>query len=270
MTEDIYASFKALKLERRDGVLLITLDNPPMNANTRQSHAELARIFEVINHDATTKVVVITGAGEKAFSAGGDIDAMLQRLEQGKHGEWNLGAQEGIHVVNGLLRLQKPLIARINGHAMGFGATVAAFADFSFMMAKSRIADTHVKIGLTAGDGGAAIWPLLIGFARAKRYLLTGDALTGREAEDLGLITQAVDSFEELDRLTWEMARRLERGATLAINSTKVAINQVMRRILEGVIETHMGLETSTYLSNDHREAVKAFHEKREPRFTGT
>lgn len=270
MSQDLYASFEALKLERRGGVLLITLDNPPMNANTRQSHAELARIFEVINHDPQTRVVVITGAGEKAFSAGGNLDAMLERIEQHKHGEWNLGAQEGAHVVNGLLRLEKPLIARINGHAMGFGATVAAFADFSYMMAHARIADTHVKIGLTAGDGGAAIWPLLVGFARARRYLLTGDALTGREAAEIGLVTEAVDSFEQLDERTWAMARRLENGATLAINTTKVAINQVLRRVLEGVIETHLGLETSTYLSNDHREAVRAFHEKREPKFTGT
>lgn len=266
----MYEDIRSLKLERRGAILLVTIDNPPMNANTRESHGELARLFEQINHDAETKVVVITGAGQRAFSAGGDIDAMVQRVEQRRHDDWNQGFREAMHIVNGLLRLEKPLIARINGHAMGFGATVAAFADFSYMMADAKIADTHVKVGLTAGDGGAAIWPLLIGFARAKRYLLTGDALTGREAAEIGLVTQAVDTFEELDARTWEMAERLAGGATLAINTTKMAVNLVMRRLLEGVIETHMGWETQTYLTNDHYEAAKAFRDKRTPKFTGT
>jgi enoyl-CoA hydratase len=266
----LYEGIRALRLERRGGVLAITLDNPPMNANTRAGHAELARIFEIANHDEATKVIVITGAGTRAFSAGGDIDAMVERIEQRKHGEWNLAAREAAHVVNGLLRLQKPLIARINGHAMGFGATVAALSDFSYMMADAKIADTHVKVGLAAGDGGAAIWPLLVGFVRAKRYLLTGEALTGRQAAEIGLITEAVDSFEQLDERTWAMANQLASGPTVAINTTKMAINLVLRRILEGVIETHMGYETASYLTNDHYEAAKAFREKRPPKFTGT
>ena len=266
----MYEDIKGLRVERRGAILLITIDNPTMNANTRQSHGEMARIFEMINHDRETKVVVITGAGEKAFSAGGDIGAMVERIEKRQHDDWNMAFQEATHIINGLINLEKPLIARVNGHAMGFGATVAAFADFSYMMADAKIADTHVKVGLTAGDGGAAIWPLLVGFARAKRYLLTGDMLTGREAAQIGLITEAVETFEELDARTWEMAERLAQGATLAINSTKMAINLVMRRILNGVIETHMGYETATYLSNDHYEAAKAFRDKRKPNFTGT
>ena len=265
----MYEWVKELKLERRGTILVITLDNPPMNASTPVSHYELSRIFEEVNHDPNTAVIVLTGAGDRAFSAGGDIDEMIERIQSNDHARWNRTMIEARHIVYGLLRLEKPLIARINGHAIGLGATLAAFSDLSYMMAKAKIADTHVNIGLTAGDGGSLIWPFLIGFNKARHHLLTGDPLTGAQAAELGLVSQAVDTIEELDAAAFGMAERLASGATLAINTTKMAINSLLRGILENLVEQHLGLETQTALTHDHLEAALAFKEKRSPQFRG-
>ena len=264
----MYESYKALTLEKRGKILLITIDNPPMNAMTPEMHNELSRIFVDINHDPETNVVVLTGGGTKTFSAGGDIGRMIQRLDTHDHASWRQSVFEAKAIVNGLLRLEKPLIGRINGHAMGLGSTLAVFCDFTYMMANARIADTHVKIGMTAGDGGALMWPLLIGFSKAKHYLLTGETMTGRTAAEIGLIGEAVETIEELDQKVWARAEELANGASFAINTTKTAINLLLRNLLEGMIETHMGLETMTAWSADHREAAYAFRDKREPKFT--
>jgi enoyl-CoA hydratase len=262
-----YESYSALRIERRGRILVVTLDNPPMNAVTPKMHEELSRIFDDINHDPEVGVVVLTGAGDKAFSAGGDVNNMIRRIETADHAAWTRSVTEARRIVSGLLRLERPLICRINGHAMGLGSTLAVLGDFAYMLAKARIADTHVKMGLTAGDGGALIWPLLMGFTKARRYLLTGEAMTGAEAAELGLITEAAETLEALDAKVWAQAEQLAAGASLAVNTTKMAINLVLRRLTEGMIETHLGLETLTAWSADHREAALAFRDKREPRF---
>jgi enoyl-CoA hydratase len=265
----MYKDFTALKCELERGILRVTMDNPPMNAMSRGAHDELSRIFDVVNRDSDVKLMVITGAGTKAFSAGGDIVAMAERREKQDYDSWLLGVEEARRIVYGMLRFEKPLIARVNGHAMGLGATLVAFSDISIMMEHAKIADTHVKVGLTAGDGGSMIWPLLVGFTQAKRYLLTGEALTGAEAAQLGLVTQSVSTIEDLDREVDALCETLASGATRAINGTKMAINLVLRKLLEGVIEEHLGGETRTFLSRDHLEAAQAFRDKRTPIFNG-
>jgi enoyl-CoA hydratase len=265
----MYESFTALKIERSGNVLRVTLDNPPLNSMSAQMHNELSRLFFVINGDPETSVVVMTGAGEKAFSAGGNIKAMAERIEKQAHGDWVRGMHEARRIINGLLQLEKPLICRINGHAMGLGATLAVFADFAYMLESAQIADSHVKVGLSAGDGGALIWPMLVGFARARRYLMTGDPLTGSEAAAIGLITESARDLAELDEKVDSMARKLASGATLAISATKMSINGVLRKMLDGAIEAHLGFETLTYLSEDHYSAASAFRDKSVPQFKG-
>jgi enoyl-CoA hydratase len=265
----VYEAYQDLKIEKRGSILVITLDNPPLNPTTPLGHTELSRIFEEINHDSSVAVVVLTGAGERAFSAGGDLGRMIERIEAADHTTWNQQMLEARHIVNGMLRLEKPLIGRINGHAIGLGATLASLCDITYMMANAQIADTHVNIGLTAGDGGALMWPFLVGFQKAKYHLLTGEAMTGRQAAEFGLITEAVDTVEELDAKVFGIAERLVNSPRLAVNTTKMALNLVLRKVLEGVIESHLGFETQTALSKDHLEAAKAFRDKRKPNFTG-
>jgi enoyl-CoA hydratase len=263
----MYENIKALKLERRGRVLVITIDNPPMNAMTPQLHTELSIIFGEINRDPDTAVVVLTGAG-KVFSAGGDIATMANKAERKDTASVVAGLIEAKDIIYGLLRLQKPLIGRINGHAMGLGSSLAALCDISYMVETAKIADTHVKVGIVAGDGGSLMWPLLMGFGRAKEYLLTGDVMTGKQAAELGLINYAVTA-EELDERAYGMADRLAAGATIAINGTKTAVNMLLLRQFESLVESQLALELHSFHSEDHREAAVAFRDKREPKFTG-
>lgn len=183
--------------------------------------------------------------------------------------DWTVAADEARRIVYAMIRCEKPVIARVNGHAMGLGATLVAYCDISVMMDAAKIADTHVKVGLSAGDGGAAIWPLLMGFTRARRYLLTGDVMTGAEAADAGLVTEAVDTVEALDKRVAYYADGIANGASLAVAETKRAINLILRRLLEGVVEDHLAGETRTFTSEDHLEAAQAFRDKRAPVFRG-
>lgn len=261
------STYHALKLERRGRALWITLDSPMKNAVTPPMHAELARIFYELARDDETAVVVVTGAGN-VFSAGGDLANMQRNIDAGNHEPWLADMREARILLQGLLALNKPLVARVNGHAMGLGATLAAYADISFMVDDAIIADTHVNMGLAAGDGGSLLWPLLMGFNRARRYLLTGDVIRGREAQDLGLITFAVPR-DELDARVDEMVDRLANGATRAINATKVAINLTLRTVIDSLIEAHLGLEADTHFSDDHKIALDAFLSGGKPVFTG-
>lgn len=263
----MYENIKGLKLERRGRVLVITFDNPPSNAMTPEMHTELSIIFSEINRDPDTAVVVLTGTG-KTFSAGGNIKTMADRAEKRDTTSVLKGLAEAKEIIYGLLRLQKPLIGRINGHAMGLGSTLAVLCDISYMVETAKIADTHVNVGIVAGDGGSLMWPLLMGFGRAKEYLLTGDIMTGKQAAEYGLINYAVTA-EELDERAYGMADRLAAGATIAINGTKTAVNMLLLRQFEAVVENHLGLELVSFHSDDHREAAVAFRDKREPKFTG-
>lgn len=262
----MYDAYQHLKISRRGVVLTITIDTPPLNEVTKEMHTELSTLFGDINRDADTKVVVLTGAGTRAFSAGGDFHAMKAHLKEFSGTIQSM--REAVQVVHGLLRLEKPIIARINGHAIGFGATLALYCDLTYAVETAKIGDPHVAVGYTAGDGGALIWPQLIGYARAREYLLTGDPLTGKQAAEIGLITRAV-SAEHLDETVNAMADRLATGATFAINTTKQAINMVLRQQFEAIVEAHVGLELMSHFTADHAEAVHAFLEKRQPVFTG-
>lgn len=263
----MYEYCTKLKVERKDnGVLVLTLDNPPTNAFEGSMHDELYLVLEDINRDSETKVVVITGAGDRAFSAGGDINEMKRLLDEPK--DAIKGFVDAKRLLNALLRLERPLIARINGHAVGLGATVALFSDLTYATENAKIADPHVGVGYAAGDGGALIWPQLIGFMRAREYLLTGDPILGKDAAAIGLINKAVPP-EELDAVVYGMADRLASGASIALNLTKQAINLPLRRYFEGMIDASLFYEAISEFSDDHKEAVHAFLEKRKPKFTG-
>lgn len=263
----MYEYCTALKLERRDnGVLVLIIDNPPMNGFEGAMHDDLRRVLEDANRDDETKVLVVTGAGDRAFSAGGDVNEMQRLLDA--PGELIAGLVEARRLLDALLRLEKPLISRVNGHAIGLGATIALFSDLCYAAEGVKFGDPHVCVGFAAGDGGALIWPQLIGYMRAREYLLTGDPIVSQDAAAMGLINRAVPR-EELDEVTFGMADRLASGASVAINMTKQAINLPLRRQFEGLTDASVWLEAVSAFSSDHREAVAAFREKRPPCFTG-
>jgi enoyl-CoA hydratase len=261
-----YSRYKTILAERRGRILTLSLNRPDaLNAVNHVMHEELATIFADVQLDDACDVCVLTGAG-RAFSAGGDIAEMQAAFERG--GEVFVTLVDAKRIVFSLLDLEKPIIARVNGHAMGLGATIALFCDVVFMAKGARIGDPHVKAGVVAGDGGAVIWPQLVGYARAKEYLMTGDPLTAEEAERIGLVNHAVEPAE-LDARVYGYAEKLANGPTKAIKWTKVSANIGLKQLAHAIMDTSLAYEWITFKTEDHKEAARAFLERRQPKFTG-
>ena len=151
---------------------------------------------------------------------------------------------------------------------MGLGATIALFSDIIIAAEGARIGDPHVRIGVVAGDGGAVIWPWLVGAARAKEFLMLGDSIDAREAYRMGLINRVVPA-DELQTVAMGIAGRLAGGPTRAIRGTKVAVNKILRDTANLVLDTSLALEKQCFDTADHKEAIEAFLEKRPARFAG-
>ncbi len=261
-----FDSYTDVETELDDGVLTIRLNNPDrMNAFTAGMHTAMSRIWDEVNDDPSVKVAVLTGAG-KAFSAGGDVPNMQRKIDDPDL--WEAGMPEARRIVYRMLECEKPIIARVNGHAVGLGATVALLCDIIVAADHAKFGDPHVKAGLVAGDGGALIWPQLVGYARAKEYLLTGDLMSAAEAERIGLINYAVPA-DQLDEKAYGFARKLAAGATKSINWTKRTVNIPLRQMAHSMMDLSISLETQSNLTGDHQEAVSAFTEKRQPAFKG-
>lgn len=259
-------SFTMLKIERQSRVLKVYLNNPStLNAIDHTLHGELVRFFTDVAVDPGTDVVILSGAG-RAFSAGGDFAYMQRMIDH--PALFNDSLVEAKRLIFSLLDCPKPIIAKVNGHAIGLGATIALFCDVAFVSTEAKIADPHVRIGFVAGDGGAAIWPHLIGHARAKEYLLTGRPLTAVEAERLGLINRAVPPTE-LDAVVDDFVAEMLKNPVRAVQWTKLSMNVGLKQTVSAVLDASIAYEALSNLTQDHREAVSAALEKREPRFTG-
>ena len=262
-----YAHYRAIEAERRGRLLVLTLNRPDaLNAVNAELHTELSRIFIDAREDPDCDVVMLTGAG-RAFSAGGDLDWMQMSIDQ--PAMFDETAREAKAIVFGQLDLDKPLICRLNGHAVGLGASLALLCDVIIAADNAKIGDPHVSVGLVAGDGGALIWPQLIGYAKAKHYLFTGDLMAAAEAEKLGLITQVV-AAADLDAIASAYAERLLSQPRKALQWTKVTANLPLKALFHAHFDTGVAYETVSNRTGDHQEAVLAFREKRKPRFTGS
>jgi enoyl-CoA hydratase/carnithine racemase len=257
-----FTRYRTIRHERRDRVLTLILNRPEaLNAVDGEMHAELTQVFFDAANDPLSDVIVLTGEG-KAFSSGGDIRWMQSIIDEG----FDLTAREAKRIIVSLLDCEKPIIARINGHATGFGATLALFCDIIIAAETAKIGDPHVQVGFTAGDGGAVIWPQLVGYARAKEYLMTGDLMTAVEAARIGLINHSVPS-EELDNRVYGLASRLVEGSQVAIRTTKMSINIGLKQLVASIMDACLAYEALSNGSRDHQEAVSAFRERRKPVF---
>lgn len=256
-----------LSISLDGNILTLALDNPDrMNSNTDPMHWGLSRIWDDIDADPDVAVVVFTGAGDRAFSAGGDPAHMKRTLGDDPH--WLKVAGESKRIVHGMLACNKPVIARLNGHAVGFGATLALASDIIVGVEGARFGDPHCNAGLVCGDGGALLWAQQIGYARAREFLFTGRLVRMEEAAAMGLINYAVPR-EELDAKVMELARPIASGAGRAIQLTKNVLNLPLRQAALATMDLGMANEMLSARSEDHEEAVNAMLEKRDPKFTG-
>jgi len=259
-----FRKYKSIKVDRRGRILALTLNRPDkLNAVDKALHGELTTVFCDAADDPLSDVVVLTGAG-RAFCAGGDIAWMQEMIDHG----FEQTAREAKRIILSLLDCDKPVIARLNGHATGLGATMALFCDVIFAADHAKIGDPHVNIGLTAGDGGAIIWPQLIGYVRAKEFLLTGDLIPAPEAARIGLINHCV-AAADLDARVDAFADRLAAGARVALRTTKAAVNLGLKQLATTMFDACLAYETASSRSADHAQAVAAFREGRKPVFTG-
>jgi enoyl-CoA hydratase len=260
------SSYLTLRLERQDRLLRASFNRPEtLNAIDKQAHDELARFFAEVSTDPLTDVVILSGVG-RAFSAGGDLGHVQDMIDRPELFLEDLVAAK--RIVFGLLDFPKVIIAKLNGDAIGLGCTIALLCDVIFAAANAKIGDPHVKLGFAAGDGGAFIWPHLIGHGRAKEYLMSGRLLRAEEAERIGLINHVVPAAD-LDRVVDEFAEGLLGGAMRAIQWTKQSVNIGLKRHAEAVLDASLRYEALSNTTADHQEAVRAYREKRTPRFTG-
>jgi enoyl-CoA hydratase len=223
-------------------------------------HTELAEVWCDIAKDPKVNAVVITGAG-RGFCSGNDQRQPPADIEQ--HMRTMSEARE---IVNGMLDLEKPIVAAINGVAVGAGLAVALLSDVTVVAEDAVLMDGHTRIGVAAGDHACLLWPLMCGMAKAKYYVLSNEPLSGKESERIGLTTFALPCEQVLDRAI-QIASRLGQGAQDSIRATKRALNGWFK-LGAPIFEHSLAVEYVNILaSDDLREARAAFKEKRTPVF---
>jgi enoyl-CoA hydratase len=259
-----YSSYQHLQFEQHPhGVLLITLNRPEvLNAAHEEMHSELARVWADISHDPDTRVAVVTGAG-RAFSAGGDLGMVERQI--GNYDLVTSMLREMSDLVYNMANCEKLIVSAINGVAVGAGLVVALLADISICAADARLGDGHVRLGVAAGDHAAIIWPLLCGLAKAKYYLLTGEMVTGEEAERIGLVSKALPRDQVLTE-AMRVADGLATGPQLAVRLTKRALNGWIRDA-GPIFDQSAAYEMLTFLGEDIKEGLASLREKRAPQF---
>lgn len=233
-------------------VVLFTLNRPErMNATNDVLHSELARLPALLDADPQAKVGVITGAG-RAFCVGGDLADIAS--DANDYANKVRMMRETVQILTALVDMRKPLVSAINGAAAGIGLALGLLADISIANEDARFSDGHTKIGLAAGDHAVLLWPLLCSMAKAKRYLLTSDKIDGREAERIGLVSEALPPDQVLPRAL-DFAGQLAARPPLAIELTKRALNHWIRQAMPAY-EASLGYEMVTVFDPAQREAM--------------
>jgi enoyl-CoA hydratase len=253
-----------LKLERpKPRLLEIILSQPgKLNAVTVEGHRELAEIWRDVDRDPSIDVVLLRGEGG-VFSAGGDM-----RLVESIHSDWNTRMRtwkEAGDIVYNVINCQKPTVAAIEGVAVGAGLAAAMMTDITVAGRRARIIDGHTKLGVAAGDHSAIIWPLLVGMAKAKYYLMLCETLQGEEAERLGLVSLCVDDDKVVETARG-VCDKLLAGAQVATRFTKHALNNWLR-MAGPAFDASLALEFMGFGGPELAEGHKAIVEKRKPNF---
>ncbi|MGO4330356.1 enoyl-CoA hydratase/isomerase family protein [Cupriavidus sp. 2TAF22] len=261
----VYKAYTRLAFDRpAAGVLRVTLNRPEkLNALDERGHDEIARVWRDIDADETVSAVLLCGAG-RSFSAGGDFDmveTMINSFEV-RSRVW----REAKDLVYNIVNCSKPIVSAIQGSAVGAGLVAALLADIPVAARTAKLVDGHTRLGVAAGDHAAIVWPLLCGMAKAKYHLLLCEPVSGEKAEQMGLVSVAVDE-SELQETALSIATRLAQGAPTAIRWTKYALNNWLRQA-GPTFDASLALEMLGFSGPEVIEGVAAFREKRAPAFS--
>lgn len=263
MTHEL-PQFDTIELVRDGRLLTIAFNRPDaLNAFDQTMHDEFPAALTFAHADSLSDIILLTGHG-KAFSAGGDFAHIQNNADNPESFDHEIAMAR--QIVETLIDIEKPVVCRMNGHAVGLGATVALLCDIIYASDRAKIGDPHVNIGLVAGDGGAIAWPQRIGLTRAKEYLLTGDLITADKAVEIGLINRALVPAE-LDGAIMDLCNKLLAKPQFALRKTKALTNLELKRLSDALLMPGMRWESESVRDNDHREAIAAMIEKRSPDF---
>jgi enoyl-CoA hydratase len=261
-----YSRYQDLKVRMLEpGILEIVMGDEAsgrLSTAGHRMHAELAEIWRDVDRDPQVRVAVIRGAG-KGFSAGGDLSLVedIVRDFETRARVW----REARDLVYNLINCSKLVVSAMHGPAVGAGLVAGLLADVSIAARNARIIDGHTRLGVTAGDHAAIVWPLLCGMAKAKYYLLTCEQMSGEEAERIGLVSLVCDEAE-LQAKALEVARKLAAGAQTALRWTKSSLNNWLR-MAGPVFDNSLALEMLGFTGPEVREGIASHREKRKPAF---
>ena len=254
-----------IKLEKENGVCVLTIDRPQaLNALNREVLDDLSAALDLVAGDPDINALVITGAGDRAFVAGADI-AVMQPMSVSEGRDWSLLGQR---VFRKIEDLPQPVIAAVNGYALGGGCELAMACDFRIASDRAKLGQPEVTLGITTGYGGSQRLPRLIGPAWAKQMIFTGDVIDAATAERIGLVNMVVPAAELMAR-TKEIASRIASRGRIAVRLAKSAINRAMDSDIATGSMYEAEVFAECFATLDQKEGMKAFLEKRKPSFTG-
>jgi enoyl-CoA hydratase len=244
-----------LRIDNVETTRVVTFNRPERrNAVDHELHEALAGLWSRLEADPQARAVVLTGAGE-AFSAGGDLDYLRRTAEDEEFRYRNM--RQARRIVTEMIDFPLPVIAAVNGPAVGLGCSVALLSDVVFAARSASFIDPHVSIGLVAGDGGALAWPLLTSLLHAKEYLLTGDRIDAETAARLGMVNHVVDDADLMPQAL-ALAERFGRQPQQALRDTKRALNIHLRRAVDAVIDFAFAAEAETFTSDEFRTRLQS------------
>ncbi|MBH0119534.1 enoyl-CoA hydratase/isomerase family protein [Rhodococcus sp. CX] len=259
--------YRTVLVERTGHVAELRLNRPDtLNAFDDDLINELPGILVDLARDTEIRAVVMTSTG-RHFSAGGDLDTIVAG-----HEDLNTlmrGVDDGRRLFRAFTDFPKPVVVALHGSCFGVATSLVLTADAVVATPDAVLSDPHVHMGLVAGDGGCVAWPLSAGLARAKRQLLWGEPVTGQQAYELGLVSDLAEDNAAARELAFELGRRVASLPPVAVQLTKRSLNRVLAARTDAVLDTSFYLEALSNRSADALEAVSAFREKREGRWTG-
>lgn len=258
--------FKTILVTKEAGIATLTLNRPDrLNSLTEQMLSELSSAIDEVGKDRDIRVLVVTGAG-RAFCAGADLDHPLFQASSSIAAYYGMNQFHNIPLK--LRALMKPIIASVNGAAVGAGANIALACDIIIASEAARFGQVFVNVGIHVDTGGTYFLPRSVGIPKAMELMMTGDLIEAKEAERIGMISKVVPA-DALEKTTRELAQKLAGAPPTALAMIKASVYENLTKDLASALDREASCQALLLNSEDNKEGIRAFHEKRKPVFKG-